>query len=258
MQWDDELDPQREGTEEEQAPEAVERQVPEAEKAAPRRTRAAAAAGPSRRPRSTGRAPEGGTRRRAPAEQGNGTTPSLPPRLLTRYREDIRPSLVREFSYSSSMQAPNVVKVVLNMGLGEALTNARALETAPAQMGIIAGQRPVITKARRSVANFKVREGMSIGCAVTLRGRRMWEFLDRFLSLALPRIRDFRGVSRNSFDGQGNYSVGIREQVIFPEIDYNNLDRVRGLEVAIVTSARSDREGFRLLEQLGMPFTREG
>ncbi len=256
MQRDDELDPQQEGVEQEQAPEAAKEQTPEAEKAPPRRTRAAA--GPARRPRSAGRAPGGGTRQQAPAEQGNGAAPSLPPRLLTRYREDIRPSLVQEFGYSSLMQAPNVVKVTLNMGLGEALTNARALETAPAQMGIIAGQRPVITKARRSVANFKVREGMSIGCSVTLRGRRMWEFLDRFLSLALPRIRDFRGVSRNSFDGQGNYSVGIREQLIFPEIDYNTLDRIRGLEVAIVTSARSDREGFRLLEQLGMPFAREG
>jgi large subunit ribosomal protein L5 len=178
--------------------------------------------------------------------------------MLARYRQDIRPTLVREFGYTSPMQAPALEKIVLNMGLGEALTNGRALETAPQQLAVIAGQRPVITKARRSVASFKVREGQSIGCAVTLRGRRMWEFLDRFINLALPRIRDFRGLSRRSFDGKGNYSMGIREQIIFPEIDYNNLDRIRGLQVTIGTTAESDREGFRLLELLGMPFVREG
>jgi large subunit ribosomal protein L5 len=165
---------------------------------------------------------------------------------------------MKEFNYHSVMRAPQVQRVVLNMGLGEALTNARTMETAPEQMGMIAGQKPIITKARRSVAAFKVREGQPIGCAVTLRGRRMWDFLDRFLAIALPRIRDFRGVPRSSFDGQGNYSVGIREQIIFPEIDYNRLDRVRGLQVNIVTSAQSDHEGFRLLELLGMPFAREG
>ena len=156
------------------------------------------------------------------------------------------------------MQAPRVRRVVLNMGLGEALTNARALETASEQMGVITGQKPIITKAHRSVAAFKVREGMAVGCTVTLRGRRMWEFLDRFLNVALPRIRDFRGVPRTSFDGQGNYSVGLREQLIFPEIDFNRLDRIRGLQVNIVTTAGSDREGFRLLELLGMPFARDG
>jgi large subunit ribosomal protein L5 len=180
------------------------------------------------------------------------------PRLLEYYRKDVRSTLMKEFNYHSVMRAPQVQRVVLNMGLGEALTNARTMETAPEQMGMIAGQKPIITKARRSVAAFKVREGQPIGCAVTLRGRRMWDFLDRFLAIALPRIRDFRGVPRSSFDGQGNYSVGIREQIIFPEIDYNRLDRVRGLQVNIVTSAQSDHEGFRLLELLGMPFAREG
>lgn len=180
------------------------------------------------------------------------------PRLLEHYRKDVRSLLMKEFNYHSVMRSPQVQRVVLNMGLGEALTNARTMETAPEQMGIIAGQKPVITKARRSVAAFKIREGMPIGCSVTLRGRRMWDFLDRFLTIALPRIRDFRGVPRSSFDGQGNYSVGIREQIIFPEIDYNRLDRVRGLQVNIVTTAESDHEGFRLLQLLGMPFAREG
>jgi large subunit ribosomal protein L5 len=196
------------------------------------------------------------------SESTNGATPAvatpgLAPRMLVRYREEIRPTLVREFGYKSSMQAPGVKKVVLNMGLGEALLNAKALETAPAQMAAISGQRPVITKAKQSIAAFKIREGMSIGCSVTLRGQRMWEFLDRFIILALARIRDFRGVSRTAFDGQGNYSLGIREQTIFPEVDYGQVDRIRGLQVTITTSARSDHEGFRLLELLGMPFARE-
>jgi len=221
---------------------------------------------PRRRPPAKGAGtPRASARVRKPAaaaseEQGSasGAAPRPSPRMLARYRQDIRPTLVREFGYTSPMQAPALEKIVLNMGLGEALTNGRALETAPQQLAVIAGQRPVITKARRSVASFKVREGQSIGCAVTLRGRRMWEFLDRFINLPLPRIRDFRGLSRRSFDGKGNYSMGIREQIIFPEIDYNNLDRIRGLQVTIGTTAESDREGFRLLELLGMPFVREG
>ncbi|MDE2765771.1 MAG: 50S ribosomal protein L5 [Chloroflexota bacterium] len=180
------------------------------------------------------------------------------PRLEQRYLAEIRGALVREFGYSSPMQAPKPLKVVVNMGLGEALTNARALETAPAQLGAITGQRPVITKARRSVAGFKIREGMSIGCMVTLRGRRMYEFLDRLMNLALPRIRDFRGAPRAAFDGKGNYSMGLREQAIFPELEYGSIDRARGLQVTITTTANSDREGFRLLELMGMPFAREG
>ena len=184
-------------------------------------------------------------------------TPRPLPRLLARFREEIHPALVREFSYKSSMQVPEVKKVVLNMGLGEALTNARALEKASEHMTIIAGQRPVITKARKSIATFKIREGMSIGCMVTLRGHRMYEFLDRLLNIALPRIRDFRGVSRYSFDGNGNYSLGLKEQIVFPEIDYSIVDRIRGFQVVITTSAKSDQEGMRLLELMGMPFSRE-
>lgn len=179
-----------------------------------------------------------------------------PPRLMARYREEIRGQLINEFGYTSPMQAPEVTRVVLNIGLGEALTNARALEVAPAHLAVISGQKAVITKARLSIAGFKVREGQAIGTMVTLRGRRMYEFLDRLISMALPRIRDFRGVPRTSFDGNGNFSLGLREQLVFPEIDYGTVDRVRGLQVAIVTSARTDPEGFRLLELMGMPFAR--
>ena len=200
------------------------------------------------------------TRRRAPAPKAAGeVAESRPlPRLLARYREEVQPALVRDFGYKTPMQAPHLVKVVLNMGLGEALQNPRALETASEQMAAISGQRPVITKARKSVASFKVREGMAIGCMVTIRGRRMYEFMDRLLNMALPRIRDFRGLSRSSFDGRGNYSLGMREQVVFPEVDYNQIDRIRGLQVTIGTSARTDQEGLRLLELMGMPFVRDG
>ena len=163
-----------------------------------------------------------------------------------------------DFKFSSPMQAPRFSKVVVNMGLGEALTNARALETAPWQLGVITGLHRVVTKARRSIAGFKVREGQSIGCMVTLRGSRMYEFLDRLINVALPRIRDFRGVSRNAFDGQGNYSLGLRDQSIFPELDYGSIDRSRGLQVVIAPTAKNDREGFRLLELIGLPFAREG
>ena len=219
-----------------------------------RRRRPAAARGAA-----AGRGAGAGGRLAAVAQPTSAKAVAAPvPRLLERYRQDVRPALVQEFGYQSVMQAPRLRRIVLNMGLGEALTNARALETAPEQLATIAGQKPVITRAHRSVAAFKVREGMAIGAVVTLRGRRMWEFLDRFLSIALPRIRDFRGVPRSSFDGQGNYAVGIREQLIFPEINFNRLDRIRGLQVNIVTTARSDREGFRLLESLGMPFARGG
>ena len=179
-----------------------------------------------------------------------------PPRLLVRYRDEIAPALVTEFGYTSSMQVPRLTKITLNIGLGEAQTNARAIENATRDLEQIAGQKPVTTKARKSVAGFKVREGMVVGLSVTLRGRRMYQFFDRLVSSTLPRIRDFRGLPRESFDGRGNYSIGIREQVIFPEIDYNSIDRIRGLQVSIVTSASSDREGFRLLELMGMPFAR--
>ena len=178
------------------------------------------------------------------------------PRLLVRYRDEIAPTLATEFGYTSSMHVPRLTKITLNIGMGEAQTNARAIENATRDLEQIAGQKPVTTRARKSVAGFKVREGMVVGLTVTLRGRRMYQFFDRLVSSTLPRIRDFRGLPRESFDGRGNYSIGIREQVIFPEIDYNSIDRIRGLQISIVTSASSDREGFRLLELMGMPFAR--
>ena len=187
---------------------------------------------------------------------GKAPEPSPPPRLLQRLRDEIGPQMTEEFSYKSTMQIPYLDKVVLKIGLGEALLNARAMEAATGDLTMISGQKPVITRAKKSIAGFKIREGMAIGVSVTLRGRRMYEFMDRLLNSALPRIRDFQGVPRDSFDGRGNFSLGIREQVIFPEIDYNNIDRIRGLQVAIVTTARNDQEGFRLLELLGMPFAR--
>lgn len=182
---------------------------------------------------------------------------AVPPRLLVAYREEIAPRLLEEFEYTSPMQVPRVEKVVLNVGIGrEAIDNRNVIEAATRDLTAISGQRPVTTKARKSIAGFKLREGMPSGLKVTLRGRRMYEFLDRFVSSSLPRIRDFRGLSRNAFDGRGNYAIGIQEQVIFPEIDYNSIDRLRGLQVVIGTTARSDREGFRLLELMGMPFAR--
>ena len=186
----------------------------------------------------------------------NGATPEPRPlpRLLQRLRDEIRPQMVQEFNYTSVMLVPR--KVVLNIGMGEALVNARAMEAATGDLTAITGQKPVITRAKKSIAGFKIREGQPIGVSVTLRNNRMYEFMDRLLNSSLPRIRDFQGVPRDSFDGRGNYSLGIREQVIFPEIDYNNIDRIRGLQIAIVTSARNDQEGFRLLEHLGMPFAR--
>lgn len=221
-----------------------------AEASAPADTGADAAAAAPARTR-TGRA--------APAKRKKHVVEVRPlPRLMARYRDEIRGQLIRDFGYASSMEAPKLQKIVLNVGLGEALTNNRAMETTPDHIAVISGQKPVITKARRSVAGFKVREGQSIGVMVTIRGRRMYEFFDRMISMALPRIRDFRGISRTSFDGNGNYSLGLREQIMFPEIDYGSVDRVRGLQCVITTTAKTDPEGFRLLELLGMPFAREG
>jgi large subunit ribosomal protein L5 len=182
----------------------------------------------------------------------------MAPRLKERYRDEIAPALVQEFGYDNVMRAPRVEKVTVNIGMGEAVQNAKALDAASADIATITGQHPVITKAKKSIANFKLREGMPIGVTVTLRGDRMWEFLDRTLNAALPRIRDFQGVSPNSFDGRGNYSLGLREQVIFPEIEYDKIDKVRGMQITICTSAKSDEEGKRLLELLGMPFARRG
>lgn len=189
-----------------------------------------------------------------PARAADLTRP--PPRLLAKLRAEVGPVMMREFGYTSAMQIPRLSKVVLNIGLGEALENARAMENAQADLVRISGQRPVITRAKKSIAGFKIREGMAIGVSVALRGRRMYEFMDRLMNSSLPRIRDFQGVSRESFDGRGNYALGIREQVIFPEIDYNSIDKIRGMQVVIGTTARTDSEGLRMLELLGMPFTR--
>ena len=181
-----------------------------------------------------------------------------PPRLRERYEQEVAPALTRKFGYSSAMQVPRLNKIVLNMGAGEAKQNAKMLEAAQEQLALIAGQYPNVRRARKSIASFKVREGMPVGLSVTLRRARMWEFLDRLTSIAVPRIRDFRGLNPRSFDGRGNYSMGVKEQLIFPEIDYDSIDEVRGLDVTIATSAQTDAEAFELLLQLGMPFAKEG
>ena len=179
-------------------------------------------------------------------------------RVKDRYLKEIRPALIERFGYSSSMQAPRLLKITLNMGTGEAKQDSKMLEAAQEQLATIAGQKPNIRRAKKSVANFKLREGMPVGLTVTLRGERAYEFLDRLTSVAIPRIRDFRGLNPRSFDGRGNYSMGVREQVIFPEIDYDSVDQVRGLDVTMTTSAETDAEAFALLDALGMPFARDG
>jgi large subunit ribosomal protein L5 len=175
-------------------------------------------------------------------------------RLKEKYRQEIVPAMQKDFSYANPMQVPTINKVVINIGMGEVIQNAKAMDAAVADLAAITGQRPVITRAKRSVAAFKLREGMQIGCMVTLRGERMYQFLDKLVNVALPRIRDFQGISPEAFDGRGNYTLGLREQLVFPEIDYDKVDKVRGMEVSIVTTARSDEEGRRLLSLMGMPF----
>ncbi len=179
-------------------------------------------------------------------------------RLKSRYNDEIRPALVERFGYSSPMQAPRIEKVTVNMGVGDAKQDSKVLEAATEQLATITGQRPSVRRARKSIAQFKVRDGMPVGIAVTLRGERSYEFLDRLMSVAIPRIRDFRGLNPRSFDGRGNYSLGIREQIIFPEIDYDEIDQTRGLDITITTTAATNEECFALLEALGMPFSREG
>ncbi|MGH2467475.1 MAG: 50S ribosomal protein L5 [Candidatus Limnocylindrales bacterium] len=174
--------------------------------------------------------------------------------LRTKYHDEVAPALQKQFAYANPMQVPRLRKIVLNIGLGEALTNAKALDAAVGDLATISGQHPIVTRAKRSIAQFRVRANNPIGAKVTLRGERMWDFLERLTSLALPRIRDFRGVPSRSFDGRGNYSLGLREQLAFPEIDYDKVDRLRGLEISIVTTAQTDEEAKRLLELLGMPF----
>jgi large subunit ribosomal protein L5 len=184
--------------------------------------------------------------------------PAPPARLLERYRGEVVPKLQEEFGYSSPMQLPTVTKVTLSMGLGEAKQDRKVLEAAMEQLGIISGRKPAVRRARKSIAQFKLREGMPVGAVVTLRRAHMWEFLDRLMAVALPRIRDFRGINPDSFDGRGNYNLGLREQAIFPEIDYDSIDAVRGLNVTITTSAQTDAEGRALLTHLGMPFREQG
>ena len=182
----------------------------------------------------------------------------MPARMKTTYREEILPRLVDKFGYSTPMQAPRITKITLNMGVGEAKQDAKMLAAAQEQLAAIAGQKPNVRLAKKSIAQFKVREGMPVGLSVTLRDDRAYEFLDRLVSIAIPRIRDFRGLNPRSFDGRGNYSMGVKEQVIFPEIDYDEVDQIRGLDVTITTTAKSDAEAFALLDALGMPFARDG
>jgi len=177
-------------------------------------------------------------------------------RLLEKYNETVKPSLMKEFGYTSVMQAPKIVKVVVNMGVGDAIANAKLLDEAVEELTQITGQKPVITKAKKSIANFKLREGMAIGCKVTLRGERMYEFLDKLLNVSLPRVRDFHGVSATAFDGRGNYTLGVKEQLIFPEINFDKVQKVRGMDVVIVTTAKTNQDAFALLKGMGMPFAK--
>jgi large subunit ribosomal protein L5 len=180
----------------------------------------------------------------------------MPARIRERYESELKSTLINEFSYRNPLQAPRLAKIVVNIGLGEAIQNAKALDAASADLTTITGQKPVVTRAKKSIANFKLRAGNPIGLMVTLRGDRMYEFFDRLVNVALPRIRDFQGAPANAFDGRGNYSLGIREQLIFPEIDYDRIDRIRGLQITMVTSAQTDEEGKRLLQLMGVPFSR--
>lgn len=175
-------------------------------------------------------------------------------RLLDKYKAEVAPALIQRFHYSNIMQVPKLEKIIINMACGDAVGNSKALESAQADLAAIAGQKPVVTRAKKSLAAWKLRKGMPIGCKVTLRGQRMYEFLDKFMNIALPRVRDFRGVNRNSFDGRGNYALGIKEQLIFPEIDYDKIDKIRGMDIIIVTTAHSDEEAREFLALLGMPF----
>ena len=208
---------------------------------------------PQQSPQTTGQPAE----RNGQAAERNDQ-PAEKSRLRQRYERDVVPTLVRDFNYQNPMQVPRLAKVSVNVGVGEAIANAKALDAAVRDVSIITGQKPIVKKARKSIAQFKLREGQNVGVTVTLRGERMWEFLDRLMNAALPRTRDFRGVPSRSFDGRGNFTLGLREQLIFPEISYDQIDKARGLEVSIVTTATTDQEARRLLELLGMPFQREG
>ena len=177
-------------------------------------------------------------------------------RLQERYKNEISKNLMSKFNYSSVMQLPKMEKIVINIGVGDAVNNSKLLDEAVEELTLISGQKPIITKAKKSIAGFKIREGQEIGCKVTLRGERMYEFMDKLISISLPRVRDFRGVPKNSFDGRGNYTLGVKEQLIFPEIDFDKVNRLRGMDIVFVTTAKSDEEGFALLTELGMPFAK--
>ena len=192
-----------------------------------------------------------------PAKKGSGNKVSaIQPRLKVKYDTEVKKALLEKYNYSSVMQIPALSKIVVNIGVGDATQDGKRLEEAVAELTQITGQKPIITKAKKSIASFKLREGQEIGCKVTLRGVRMWDFYDKLVSIALPRVRDFRGVSKNAFDGRGNYTLGIKEQLIFPEIDYDKVAKVRGMDIVIVTTARTDEEAFTLLDLMGMPFHR--
>jgi large subunit ribosomal protein L5 len=203
-----------------------------------------------------GAEPKAGARQKSGAERKGGVSAAgaVPPRLQALYREKVVPELSKQFSYASAMQAPRLVKITLNMGVGEAVADKKNIDAAVADLTRIAGQKPVVTRARKAIANFKIRQGLPIGCMVTLRGTRMYEFLDRLITIAFPRMRDFRGVSARAFDGRGNYSVGFKEQILFPEIEYDKIDKIRGLNVSITTTARSDEEAKALLAAFRFPF----
>ena len=196
------------------------------------------------------------TKKAAPKAKGECKKAAVVSRVEVDYKERVVAELVKEFGYKSIMEVPHLEKIVINMGVGEAASNSKAIEEAMADLTLIAGQRPVVTKSKKSVANFKLRQGQAIGCKVTLRGVRMYDFFDKLITIALPRVRDFRGVSKNSFDGRGNYALGVKEQLIFPEIEYDKVDKVRGMDIIFVTTAKTDEEAYALLEKMGMPFKR--
>jgi large subunit ribosomal protein L5 len=214
---------------------------------------------PAKGPAKVSAKPQGKTEAKAPAKPAEGAPKSIqeptgPPRLQEVYRQQVVPAMMKAFSYKNEMQVPRVHSVVLNVGMGKATQNAKLLESAVEELALISGQRPVVTRARKAIANFKLRKGLAIGAKVTLRGRRMFEFLDRLFTMALPRIRDFKGISPKSFDGRGNYTLGLKEQLIFPEIKYDQVQSIHGMDITIVTSANTNEEGKALLKELGVPF----
>ena len=250
------------GNSEKPASQHVESKKPAAKKAAakkPAAKKAVAKKAVAKKPAAKKPAVKKPAAKKAAAKKDEGTVSSVyRPRLYTQYKDEIIGLLVKELGYGNIMEVPSITKIVVNIGAGEAKEEARALEGIQRDLTDIVGQKPVVTRAKKAIAGFKIRENQPIGAAVTLRGNRMWEFLDRLMNIALPRTRDFRGLSLKGFDGRGDYTLGLTEQIIFPEIDFNRIDRIRGLQVSIVTSASTDQEGYKLLELLGMPFVKQG